>query len=131
MAINVPFSNDAGGPFLLGENFRPRLRRWIQRHIIQEDTVRLRPLARQERRACGRANREARDRIHQPDAFPCQPVERRRPNVLIARESECLRPPLIRENNEDVRPLGRSTKNRRGEQPHAKGENLDTQALES
>ena len=100
--VDVPLA-DAARVVASGlENLWQRHGIRAERHVVQKNAVRLRPLPREQRGARGGTHRHARDSLGEVHGCALEAIQVRRVDVRIAREAEGLRPPLVGDDEEDV-----------------------------
>src|SRR6185369_3285274 len=103
MPIDVPFADAARVIAGSLENFRQCHGIGAQRHIVKEDAMGLRTLAREQRCARRRADRHARHGLGKIHALSLEAINLRRLDIRIACEAERLRAPLVGDDKEDIR----------------------------
>ena len=100
--IQVPLADVAGIVPRPAQHLGQRQRVGVQGHVVHEDPGGEGPLASQQGGPRGAAHRHAREGVDEADALACQTVEVRRLYIRISGEAERLRPPLVRQDEEDV-----------------------------
>nr|ADI87596.1 hypothetical protein [uncultured bacterium] len=105
MSIDVPFADEAGIVSGSAQDLRESHRIWREGHVVEKHAMRQGVLTREQGRPRGRAHGQARNRVLEPDTLRGEPIEVRRLHVWVAGESEGLCPPLVRDHDQEVRPV--------------------------
>jgi hypothetical protein len=103
MAVHVPLTDAASRVPGCLQRFAEGNGFGIQRHIVKKNAVGQRTLSSQQGSPRGGTDRQAGDGVDKSRAFSGQTIKVRCFDIGITGESKCLSPPLIGEDDEDVR----------------------------
>ena len=105
-AVDVPFADVAGVVAGGGQHLAECHGVVAEMGVVEEEAVRGRPLAGHQRAAEGRTDRTSRDGFGEIGALFFELIEVRRLDVRVAGVAGGAGPPLVGENEEDVRRAG-------------------------
>jgi hypothetical protein len=100
----MPFANIAGVVSRLPEHLGNGDGVGTKRDIVEEHTVSQRALACEQGGTTWTADRQTRDGVLKANAFRSQSIQMWRPGVSIAGKAKRLRPPLVGQYDDDIRP---------------------------
>src|SRR5579862_5758853 len=99
----MPFANIAGVVSRLPEHLGDRDGIGTKRDVVEEHTVSQRTLTCEQGSTTWTADRQTRDGVLKANAFRSQPIQMRRPGAFIASKAKRLRPPLVGQDDDDIR----------------------------